>query len=145
MGMKILATRGSSSRADLEALLRGSDVISVHCPLTERTRGLIRREELRLMKQGVILVNYSRGEVLDEEVGSPSHCARLVLPCLVSCWRLAAGLLRSCHGFSSVASPDSRATIGIGSKRPNNNKWKPFASMSDVGNFRRTWLRKRRP
>jgi len=67
MGMKILSTRSSSSRADLEALLRVSDVISVHCPLTEHTRGLLGQEELRLMKSGVILVNYSRGDVLDEE------------------------------------------------------------------------------
>ncbi len=54
MGMKVLSTRGSSSRADLEALLRGSDVVSVHCPLTERTRGLIGREELALMRPGAV-------------------------------------------------------------------------------------------
>jgi phosphoglycerate dehydrogenase-like enzyme len=68
MGMTILSTRGSSSRADLEVLLREADVISMHCPLNEKTRGLIGREELRLMRPGVILVNYSRADVLDEEV-----------------------------------------------------------------------------
>ena len=83
MGMKVLSTRGSSSRADLEALLRGSDVVSVHCPLTDRTRGLIGRDELALMRPGAILVNYSRGEVLQEEASTPfpddyCHCFQVV-------------------------------------------------------------------
>jgi len=80
MGMKILSTRSSSSRADLEALLRVSDVISVHCPLTEHTRGLLGQEELRLMKSGVILVNYSRGDVLDEEVSVSPSCSHILKP-----------------------------------------------------------------
>jgi D-3-phosphoglycerate dehydrogenase len=49
----------------LDALLRTSDVISIHVKLTEQTRGLIGRRELGLMKAGAILVNTARGAVVD--------------------------------------------------------------------------------
>ena len=52
---------------DLETLLRESDFVSVHCPLTPETTGLINAARLALMKPGAILVNTSRGPVLDEE------------------------------------------------------------------------------
>jgi D-3-phosphoglycerate dehydrogenase len=51
----------------LETLLRESDIITLHAPLTERTRHMIGRREINLMKQTAILVNTSRGPVLDEE------------------------------------------------------------------------------
>ncbi len=50
----------------LETVLRESDVITVHTPLTPETRGLIGQGELALMKNGVILVNMARGAVTDE-------------------------------------------------------------------------------
>lgn len=54
-------------RADsLEALLRESDIISLHCPLTDRTRGLINRETLSLMRDEAILINTARGGLIDE-------------------------------------------------------------------------------
>jgi len=51
---------------DLESLLRRSDVISLHCPLTEDTRGLIGPESLALMKKSAILINTGRGPLVDE-------------------------------------------------------------------------------
>lgn len=51
---------------DLETLLRSSDFVTVHVPLTEETRRLIGRLELGLMKKGAFLINTSRGEVVDE-------------------------------------------------------------------------------
>ena len=52
---------------DLETLLRESDYVSVHCPLTPETTKLINAERLALMKPNAILVNTSRGPVVDEE------------------------------------------------------------------------------
>lgn len=51
----------------LEELLEESDFVSLHTPLTEATRHLLGRRELRLMKETAVLVNTSRGEVVDEE------------------------------------------------------------------------------
>lgn len=51
----------------LDALLAVSDIVTVHVPLTDRTRGMIGEHELSIMKDGVILVNVARGAVLDEE------------------------------------------------------------------------------
>ncbi|MFC7343731.1 2-hydroxyacid dehydrogenase [Saccharopolyspora griseoalba] len=49
-----------------EELLRTADVVSLHCPLTERTRHLIDEDALRSMKSTAVLVNTSRGPVVDE-------------------------------------------------------------------------------
>jgi len=51
---------------DLEKLLKESDVVSVHCPLTAETKHLLGREQLRLLKPTAILVNAARGPILDE-------------------------------------------------------------------------------
>ena len=53
-------------KVDLDTLLRRSDYISVHTPLTESTRHLIGKRELELMKPTAILVNTARGPVIDE-------------------------------------------------------------------------------
>ncbi len=50
---------------ELDDLLRGADVVSLHVKLTEQTRGLIGARELALMKDDAILLNGARGEVLD--------------------------------------------------------------------------------
>jgi len=50
----------------LDALLRRSDVVSLHVPLTDQSRGMIGERELRLMKAGSILVNTGRGPLVDE-------------------------------------------------------------------------------
>ena len=49
-----------------ETLWKESDVISFHCPLTPATTGLVNAEVIAKMKDGVILLNTSRGPVLDE-------------------------------------------------------------------------------
>lgn len=50
---------------ELEELLRQSDIISLHCPLVPATRYLINTETISLMKQGVMVINTSRGAVID--------------------------------------------------------------------------------
>ncbi len=50
----------------LEELLTTSDIVSIHCPLNERTAGLIGKEELAKMKSSAILINVARGGIVDE-------------------------------------------------------------------------------
>ena len=50
----------------LEELLKRSDIISIHCPLTDETRGMIGRAEIELMKKDAIVINVARGAVWDE-------------------------------------------------------------------------------
>lgn len=52
---------------DLSELLAWSDVISIHVPLTDSTRNLIGAEQLGLMHKGAVIVNTSRGGIIDEE------------------------------------------------------------------------------
>jgi glycerate dehydrogenase len=53
-------------RFDLDTLLSTSDVVSIHAPLNEHTRGLITYEKIRLMRPCAILLNTGRGGIIDE-------------------------------------------------------------------------------
>ncbi len=53
-------------RMELEELLRSSFVLSLHCPLTPETRGLLGRERLALLPRGAFVINTARGPVVDE-------------------------------------------------------------------------------
>jgi glycerate dehydrogenase len=68
VGMKVLATgsKPGPGLIPLDDLLGQSDVISLHCPLTEATKNLIRARELSLMKPDAILINTARGGLVDE-------------------------------------------------------------------------------
>jgi glyoxylate reductase len=72
-GMRILyagprdAGFPGAARTDLDVLLATSDFVSLHCPLTAATRDLVNRERIARMKPGAVLVNTSRGPVVDEE------------------------------------------------------------------------------
>lgn len=63
--MEILHVR--RSEGDLDEVLRASDVVSLHVPLTAETTGLITRERLALLRDGATLVNTARGAVVDED------------------------------------------------------------------------------
>jgi glyoxylate reductase len=51
----------------LDELMRDSDVVSIHAPLTPETKGLISRERLALLRDGATLVNTARGALVDED------------------------------------------------------------------------------
>lgn len=57
----------NSRHVELEELLATSDIITLHCPLTEQTRQLINPGTIGLMKDSAILINCSRGQLVDEE------------------------------------------------------------------------------
>jgi glyoxylate reductase len=52
---------------DLEAMLPEVDILTLHAPLTEQTRGLIDAHRLGLLRDGACLINTSRGEIVDED------------------------------------------------------------------------------
>jgi glycerate dehydrogenase len=75
-GMRVLAAnrpgggmrvegKARPQRLELRALLATADVLSLHCPLTEHTRGMIGAAELALMKSDALLINTARGGLVD--------------------------------------------------------------------------------
>jgi D-3-phosphoglycerate dehydrogenase len=61
-----LATAGIEKVDDLKAMLSTCDFVSIHCVLNENTRGLIGRAELACLKPSAVLINVSRGALIDE-------------------------------------------------------------------------------
>lgn len=55
------------SKVELEELLASSDVIALHCPLFPSTEGIINKDTIEKMKDGVILLNNSRGPLIVEQ------------------------------------------------------------------------------
>lgn len=75
-GMKVVAYTANPDKykytqnvefASLDSLLERSDVVSLHCPLTEKTQGMVNADFLGKMKKTAYLINTSRGPVLDED------------------------------------------------------------------------------
>lgn len=56
-----------ATKATLNSLLKNSDIISLHIPLTKETENLLNADKLKLLKPNAILINTARGEVLDEK------------------------------------------------------------------------------
>lgn len=74
LGMRVIAydsvrtelKTAEFSYTDIDTLLTESDVIALHCPLTPTTENIINREAIMKMKTGAILINNSRGALVDE-------------------------------------------------------------------------------
>ena len=74
LGMSVMATRRADrpsevpgvTMVDMDTLFRESDVLSVHCPLTPETKGLVNAERLARMKPTAYVLNTSRGPVINE-------------------------------------------------------------------------------
>ena len=59
--------KGYQYEAEIDEVMKAADIVSVHVPLTEKTRGMIGEKELRLMKPTGIVINCARGGIVDEE------------------------------------------------------------------------------
>ncbi len=76
-GMKVLASdpypdlefakEQGFEYVSLEKLLQNSDIITIHCPLTDQTKHLINKENIKLIKKGAYLINTARGPIVDTE------------------------------------------------------------------------------
>jgi len=55
-----------AERSSLDELLDTCDVITIHCPLNEETRGMVAGQQLARMKKGAVLINSARGGIVDE-------------------------------------------------------------------------------
>jgi D-3-phosphoglycerate dehydrogenase len=66
LNLERCASAGVELAPSKEALLRAADIVSLHVVLSERTRGLIGREEFALMKPSAYLINTARGPIVDE-------------------------------------------------------------------------------
>lgn len=64
---KEVADRLGAKHVPIDVLLQGSDFVSLHIPLTPETRGLMNKDTLRRMKSSAILVNTSRGPIVDSD------------------------------------------------------------------------------
>ena len=70
-GCEVVCTKrkneGNLNVVPLDELMQSSDIISVHLPLSQETRGIISRDMLSVMKDGAVIVNVARGAVIDEK------------------------------------------------------------------------------
>ena len=70
LGCKILVNKrhpvSDFECVDLDTILKKSDIISIHCPLSNETRGMIGKEQLAKMKKSAIIINVARGAIWDE-------------------------------------------------------------------------------
>jgi lactate dehydrogenase-like 2-hydroxyacid dehydrogenase len=80
---KVLEKEVTAKKVELEEVLRKSDFISLHVPLIPQTKHLISEKELKMMKETAILINTSRGPVVDEKA---------LIKALKNGWIFAAGL-----------------------------------------------------
>lgn len=65
LGMRVRALRRGASDADRTAFFAACDAISIHCPLTPETRGLVDARAFAAMRDGAMLINVARGGVID--------------------------------------------------------------------------------
>ena len=68
-GMQVLAcsAHGGEGQVSLDEVIAQSDVISLHCPLTKENEKFINRETIARMKDGVMIINTARGQLIDED------------------------------------------------------------------------------
>ena len=82
VGMTVRSVRSGATRDDLRALVAGADAVSLHCPLTPRTRGLVDADLLGRMKPGAFLVNAARGAIVDRAaLLAATHLGGIGLDC----------------------------------------------------------------
>lgn len=65
--LKTCETRGNTRFCNLEGILKNCDIISLHCDANPTSIGMINNETIKMMKEGVILINTARGSIINEK------------------------------------------------------------------------------
>lgn len=86
-GMKVLAYTSKSQdalpegvvKADMDGVFTGSDIVSLHCPLTDTTHHLVNAQRLAMMKPSAILINTGRGPLVDDEALAAALASHSIL------------------------------------------------------------------
>ncbi len=86
MGCRVLMCRRSPENefeaADMDTICRESDILSLHCPLNDQTRGMLSRERIASLKPGAVVINVARGAVTDEAaLAQAAKEGRIALGC----------------------------------------------------------------
>lgn len=97
---KAIATERGVRLVSLDELLSQADFVSLHCPLTEKTRGLIGAREFGLMKSDAYLLNTARGGIVDEEALFTTLKNRRIAGAALDCF--AQEPVTSPHRFSDL-------------------------------------------
>jgi D-3-phosphoglycerate dehydrogenase len=75
--------RGAARATSLQSLIEGSDIITIHVPLSKETRGMLGRSEMSRLKRGSFVISMARGEVIDQnaalELLASNHLAGLAI------------------------------------------------------------------
>jgi glycerate dehydrogenase len=91
VGMKVLlaehkhACEIRQGRTSFAEVLKESDIVTLHCPLTEETRGMLGREEFGIMKPNALVINTARGALIQEEALASALQSRLIAGAAVDC------------------------------------------------------------
>jgi phosphoglycerate dehydrogenase-like enzyme len=80
------AEAAGAHKVALEELMYGSDFVSIHCPLSPQTRGLIGARELALMKPDAYLINTARGGIVDEDALFVALASRRIAGAAIDCF-----------------------------------------------------------
>jgi phosphoglycerate dehydrogenase-like enzyme len=67
LGMTVIALGRGATTTERQAFFAASDAVSIHCPLTAETRGLVDAAALAALRPGAFVINVSRGDVIDRE------------------------------------------------------------------------------
>lgn len=80
------AAKSGARLVSLDELMQSADFVSLHCPLTDKTRGLIGRRELSLMKPSAWLINTARGGIVDEDALFDALRSRQIAGAALDCF-----------------------------------------------------------
>ncbi|MFI3295620.1 MAG: 4-phosphoerythronate dehydrogenase [Rikenellaceae bacterium] len=96
---------GREGFVELEELLQKADIITIHTPLEESTRGMVNKEFLAQTKEGVILLNSSRGEVVVEEELIKAIESGKIQKCALDVWANEPNINQKLLPLTKIATP----------------------------------------